>query len=120
MRLSINPFRMEAWFGNNILPVLDLIALADRKGIDAVDLPEHVVMGTRDLDAYPYAPNAEARAAMFTERTDFPEPIVLLTKIGAMTRRIRLFNGCPAGRAAPCRTAGKASGYIGCAHRRSS
>jgi probable F420-dependent oxidoreductase len=93
MRLQINPFRMEAWFGEDILPVLDLIALADRKGIHGVDLPEHVVMGTRDLDDYPYAPNPEARAAMFTERTDFPEPIVLLTKIGAMTQNLRLSTG---------------------------
>jgi probable F420-dependent oxidoreductase len=93
MQLSINPFRMEAWFDNDIRPVLDLIALADKKGIDAVDLPEHVIMGTRDMDEYPYAPNAEARAAMFTERTDFLEPIVLLTKIGAMTQRIRLSTG---------------------------
>ncbi len=93
MRIQINPFRVEAWYGENLLPVLDLIQLADRKGIYAVDLPEHVVMGTRDLDAYPYAPNAEARSAMFTEYTNFPEPIVLLSTIGAMTKNLRLSTG---------------------------
>src|SRR5690606_16010927 len=93
MRLHINPFRMEAWYGEDLLPVLDLIQLADRKGIYAVELPEHVVMGTRDLDTYPYAPNAEARNAMFTEHTDFPEPIVLLSTIGAMTKNLRLSTG---------------------------
>src|SRR5690606_4625830 len=93
MNLSINPFLMENWFGGDLLPVLDLIAFADRKGIDAVSLPEHIVMGTRDLDQYPYAPNAEVRTAMFTERTHFPEPIVLLTMIGSMTQRMCLSTG---------------------------
>lgn len=93
MRLLINPFRAEAWYGEKLLPVLDLIQIADRKGIYGVDLPEHVVMGTRDLDDYPYAPSAEARDAMFTARTDFPEPIVLLSVIGAMTKNLRLSTG---------------------------
>jgi probable F420-dependent oxidoreductase len=93
MQFSINPFLMENWFGGDILPVLELMTVADAKGIDAVDLPEHVVMGTRDLNDYPYAPSPEARAAMFTERTDFPEPIVLLTQIGAVTKRMKLSTG---------------------------
>ncbi|HEY3654719.1 MAG TPA: TIGR03619 family F420-dependent LLM class oxidoreductase [Steroidobacteraceae bacterium] len=93
MKLSFNPFGIEKWFSGNIAPVLDLIVSADKMGLDSVSLAEHVVMGTRDLGDYPYAPNADERVKQFTERTDFFEPIVLLTQIGAMTQNIRLSTG---------------------------
>ena len=92
MKISINPFRTEAWFGESPRPVLDLLAQADEKGIDAVSLPEHILMGANDLDKYPYAP-ASTAGKLFDQFTPFHETVVYLAAIAAVTKRMRLSTG---------------------------
>lgn len=86
MKVIVNPFGAESWFGGDMEPVLDMIALADQKGIDGINLPEHVVMG-EDISAYPYT------KGFFTSETDFYEPMVFLGAIAARTRRVKLTTG---------------------------
>lgn len=90
MKLAINLFRVESWFKEDIAPVIDMIELADRKGIDTVNVSEHIVIGTRDLGDYPYAASQEERAQLWDENTSFWEPTILMAWIGARTKKIRL------------------------------
>lgn len=90
MKLGLTLFRVEAWFGENFFPVIDMIEHADRKGIDIVHMPAHIVMGTRDLPDYPYMRDSKIRAQVFDENTNFPEPVMLMSWIGSRTTKIRL------------------------------
>jgi probable F420-dependent oxidoreductase len=92
MKLGIVPLKMESWFNEDLRPVLDLLSLADRKGVDFVNLAEHILMGVRDLDKYPYAP-PELRPKLFDERTSFYETTVYLGAIASVTQRMRLSTG---------------------------
>jgi probable F420-dependent oxidoreductase len=89
MKFGIVPHRLDALYGEDLRPVLELLKLADRRGIDAVNVPAHVLMGDQKLDDYPYA-DPETRPMIFTERTPFPDPLVFLSAIAAVTQRIRL------------------------------
>jgi len=86
MRLSIGLYGLQKWFGGEFAPVVDLIGIADRKGVDQVSLTDHVVMGER-VDRYPYG--------AFPSPLDTPwfEPITVLAAIAGATRHIRLSTG---------------------------
>jgi probable F420-dependent oxidoreductase len=86
MEIAFNMAQTAAWFDGDIHGVLDLVDIADDMGIDLVSLPEHVVMG-EDFSGYPYRPR------IFTSKTDFYEPIVMLAAMASRTRRIRLGTG---------------------------
>jgi probable F420-dependent oxidoreductase len=92
MRIGIVPLKLESWFNEDLRPVLDLLSLADRKGVDFVNLAEHILMGKEDLDKYPYA-SAEMRPKLFDERTYFYEAMVYLGAVAGVTKRMRLSTG---------------------------
>ena len=86
MYVSLTLFRTERWFNEDIMPVIDLATIADEKGIDLLNLPEHVVMG-KDISAYPYTPG------LFTAETGFYEPMVFHGAVAMRTKRMRLTTG---------------------------
>jgi probable F420-dependent oxidoreductase len=85
-QLAINPLGMERWFGGDCAPLIPLIALAERKGIDQVTLSDHVVMGEQ-TEKYPYGTFPGPPSS------PFPEPLTMLAAVAATTERIRLATG---------------------------
>ena len=86
MRLSLGLYGLQDWFGGDFGAVVDLIRVADRKGVDQVSITDHVVMGER-VDRYPFG--------TFPSLLDYPwyEPITVLAAIAGATERIRLSTG---------------------------
>jgi probable F420-dependent oxidoreductase len=83
LRIAIQTVRLQEWFGNDILGVVDLIRRLDELGVHQVEAPDHIVMG-HDISGYPYGkPRTSPPYPWF-------EPIALLSAIAAVTRRIRL------------------------------
>jgi probable F420-dependent oxidoreductase len=76
-KLAIGIYGIENLFGGDFTRVVDVVARADRLGID------HVVMGER-TDRYPYGTFPVPPAAPWYE------PIVALSAFAAVTDRIRL------------------------------
>lgn len=86
IKIAINLYGLQTWFGGDYRAALELIRLADRKGIYQVSLGDHVIMG-EDTSAYPFG--------QFSSPIEFPwmEPITLLAAVAATTERIRLSTG---------------------------
>ncbi|HKT54458.1 MAG TPA: TIGR03619 family F420-dependent LLM class oxidoreductase [Caulobacteraceae bacterium] len=86
MKLSLGLLGMEALTGGDFAALRDLVALADKKGVDQVSAVDHVIMGEAH-DEYPYGPFRGA------SRTPFLEPLVELATYAAATTNIRLSSG---------------------------
>jgi probable F420-dependent oxidoreductase len=83
MHISIGLFGVQDWFGGDFAPAIALGALADRAGVDSVNLSDHVVM-SEATDAYPYG--------SFSMPPSYPfyEPMTVLSALAGATSRIRL------------------------------
>ena len=92
MKIHINPFRTERWFNDDPGSLLDLVSLADQKGIDGIDLTEHVVMAKEELANYPFT-DPNMRIELFDERSPFFDTVVQITMFAAVTKRARLGPG---------------------------
>jgi len=86
MKIAIQTFRLQEWFGDDIRSVVDLVRRMEEIGVDQVEAPDHIVIG-EDRSNYPYG---KPRTAL-----DYPwyDPISLLSAIAAVTTRIRLSTG---------------------------
>jgi probable F420-dependent oxidoreductase len=86
INICVGVYGLNDWFGGDFAPVVQLIADADRIGIDQVNVPDHVVMGEA-TDKYPYG--------KFVTPPDYPwiEPLSFLAGVATATRRIRLSTG---------------------------
>ena len=71
--------------GGDFASVIDMVRLADEKGIDQVDTPDHVLMCKPEQYVY----------GKFAVPVDYPwyDPMVALGAIAAATKRVRLTNG---------------------------
>jgi probable F420-dependent oxidoreductase len=71
--------------GGDFASVIDLVRMADEKGIDQVDSPDHVLMAKPERYIY----------GKFPVPVDYPwyEPVAALAAFAAVTKRIRLTNG---------------------------
>lgn len=92
MKICLNPFMLEMFYGGRPRPVIDLIELADERGFDAVVLPEHVLMDPTRLDDYPYDKQS-AEGRWFDEMTPFFEATTSLAAIASRTTNIKLQTG---------------------------
>lgn len=85
MRVSLGLWGSQELVGNDFANVLDLARLADAKGIDLLDTPDHILMANPDKYLYGdyYVP------------ADYPyfEPLIALSAFAAVTKNIRLTNG---------------------------
>lgn len=86
IRIGFGLIGMQAWWGGDFRPVLDVVRMAEQLGMDQVSITDHVVMG-ENLDAYPFG--------KFPVPLDYPwyEPLVVLGAIAAVTQRIKLSTG---------------------------
>lgn len=85
MRISLGLWGSQELVGNDFANVLDLARMADAKGIDLLDTPDHILMANPDKYLYGdyYVP------------ADYPyfEPLIALSAFAAVTKNIRLTNG---------------------------
>lgn len=86
MKLCIGLLGMHDLVGRDFAAVHEMVAMADKKGIDQLSVTDHVVMGT-GLEAYPYGDFAGS------PRTQFLDPLVYLGSFASVTSRIRLSSG---------------------------
>ncbi len=86
LRVCVNLLGVDQWFGGDLDGVIELVKVAERRGVDQVVLPEHVAFGD-DLANYPFGEFLGVRDAPWYE------PIVLLAGIATATERIRLATG---------------------------
>ncbi len=80
---AIGIFGIENLYGGDFTKVIEVVAEADRLGIDQVVMTDHVVMGER-TDRYPYGNFPLPPPAPWYE------PVVALSAFAAATKRIRL------------------------------
>ena len=86
VKIGLGLIGLQNWFGGDLMKALELIRIAEAKGLDMVSVTDHVVMG-KHIENYPYGP--------FPMPLEFPwyEPIALLSAAAALTSRIRLTTG---------------------------
>jgi probable F420-dependent oxidoreductase len=84
--IAIGLYQLQQWFEGDLASVVEVVRLADGKGVDQVSITDHVVMG-ENLQNYPYG--------KFRHALDYPwyEPLSVLSAIAAATQRIRLSTG---------------------------
>ncbi len=86
IRIGIGLFGLQNWFGGDFSGALEVARIADRKGIDQINVVDHVIM-SEATDKYPYG--------KFPATPSYPwyEPITVLAAVAGATERIRLSTG---------------------------
>lgn len=86
IKIAISIFGLQNWFGGDFAAVLDVVRIADRKGVDQVNVVDHVIM-SEETDKYPYGKFPVAPSAPWYE------PLTVLAAVAGATEKIRLSTG---------------------------
>src|SRR5690349_16731175 len=98
------PLRLALAVEDSIFPadqqhrLLEVASLAEQAGVDDLTVPEHVLMGSHASEQDPWSTWEPHQLDM-----PWPEPLITLAAMAAVTRRIRLVSGVVI---APLRPAG--------------
>jgi probable F420-dependent oxidoreductase len=86
LKVAMNLYGLQDWFDGDFAAVVELVKIAERKGVDQISLGDHVAIG-EDHSNYPFG--------KFSAPLDFPwiEPITMLAAVASATTRIRLSAG---------------------------
>jgi probable F420-dependent oxidoreductase len=85
MKIGLNVMGSEALFGGDVGKVLEMIALADRKGVDQISISDHL-----GFNRTAHQVRRETRSFPFVLEQPWYEPISFLSAVAAVTRRVRL------------------------------
>jgi probable F420-dependent oxidoreductase len=86
IKIALSVFGLQNLYGGDFAGVLDVARIADRTGIDQINVVDHVIM-SEETDKYPYG--------RFPAAPSYPwyEPVTVLAAIAGATERIRLSTG---------------------------
>ena len=86
MKIALQTFRLQEWFGGDVWRMIDVIRRADQLGFAQIEVPDHILR-VEDTTGYPYGKP--------TTGPDYPwfDPIPLMAAVAAVTERIRLSTG---------------------------
>lgn len=85
-KFSVGLFGLEGLVGGDLKALAELVAIADRAGIDQLDISEHVVMGNH-VGKYPYGDFP------LPPEAPWPDALTVLTACAMRTDRVRLSTG---------------------------
>jgi probable F420-dependent oxidoreductase len=89
MKVNIGLWNMRPWVTGDLAAVLDMTQLADRKGISAISIPDHILMSL-NVDKYPYGKLPVGTDPLSNSEAFFYEPLTLLAAMASVTERIGL------------------------------
>ncbi len=85
IKVGVNILGLQAMAGGTIRDVLDVVVMADRKGVDIVTLGDHL-----GFQRSAHQARRETHAFPFVLEEPWPEPITFLSAAAALTTQIRL------------------------------
>jgi probable F420-dependent oxidoreductase len=85
MKIGLNVMASEALYGGDVGKVLEMIALADAKGVDYVSISDHL-----GFNKSAHAERRVTRKFPFVLEQPWFEPISFLSAVAATTQRVRL------------------------------
>jgi len=93
LRIALGLWGSQELVGGDFASVLELARIADRKGVDLLDTPDHLLMANPEKYIY----------GNFYVPADYPwyEPLIALSAFAAVTERVRLTNGIVVGALRP-------------------
>ena len=86
IKIAISVFGLQNLYGGDFAGIIEVARIADRKGIDQINVVDHVIM-SEETGKYPYG--------RFPAAPSYPwyEPVTVLAAVAGATERIRLSTG---------------------------
>jgi len=85
MQIGLNVTGSDGLFGGDVSKMLEMIALADRKGVDLISISDHL-----GFSRSAHALRLETNRFPFGLEQPWYEPISFLSAVAALTKRVRL------------------------------
>lgn len=90
LKLAVTLSHLGGWSRPKVADLLTLASMADAAGVDQIVLSEHVLLA-HDITGHPALPGSSNSGSFpFPSDEEYPEPLVALAAVAAVTTRARL------------------------------